>query len=253
MSDHSSAPIDGGPGMPEIPSDPVARFMKFAIGAVIVVALTAVLYFVIAVVLSPSAPRTALEAQLVTIQEAVRQTPQSGLAWADYVRTLTGLGDYAGAHTQLDNARSILKGDELVYVDIAGVDLLLTEKKYPEAYKAAQKLSKDSDTQREKAIEAVADKGVTMNPKLVAPDLAIQVRITRARAAANVKQWDDAIAALTSALEFDANAADVLYLRGEAYFAKGDKANAVTDFKKALKFAPDYEPAKKALEKAGEK
>lgn len=238
--------LDSGP-------DRVVQILKVVIFSVIILTLTGALYFLLAGVINPPAPRTALEAQLVVVKEAVRLSPQSGEAWADYIRTLAGMKMYRDANRQAELAhKSVTRGDQVVLVDIATVDLYLAQERYQDAYDLIGKVEKEEKVEREKVFKSMASKGVKVDPLLVAPEIAIDIRLAKARAAAKLKKWDEAIKALNEALKYDPQAADMLYLRGEAKLAKGDTAGAKKDFTAALRLSPDYVPAQKALEKVGE-
>mgnify|MGYP007030148331 CR=1 FL=1 len=52
--------------------DPLSTFLAFSIFFVISVALTGVLYLLVTNVLDPAAPRTAAEAQLIAVENAVK-------------------------------------------------------------------------------------------------------------------------------------------------------------------------------------
>lgn len=233
--------------------DRVTQVLKVAIFAVVILTLTGALYFLLAGVINPPAPRTALEAQLVVVREAVRLAPQSGEAWGDYIRTLTGLKLFREANKQSEEAhRMVTRGDQVVLIDLATFDLYMTQERYEDAYKLAVKLEKDEKVERDKVMKSMARKGVKVDPLLVAPEIAIDIRLAKARSSAKMKKWDEAIKALDEALTYDPQAADLLYLRGEAKRENGDAAAAKKDFEAALRLSPDYTPAKEALEKVGE-
>jgi tetratricopeptide (TPR) repeat protein len=64
--------------------------------------------------------------------------------------------------------------------------------------------------------------------------------------------WDTAVTSITTALEYTPRAADLYYLRGDAYTRLGETDKAIADFNEALRFNPEFEAARAALEKVGE-
>ncbi len=235
-------------------ADPLSSALRFAIFFVIAVALTGVLYLVVTNVLDPVAPRTAAEAQLVAVRNAVKANPNSGGVWADYIRALTGVQQYDQAEKELENARRVLnKTDEQrLLAEIAGQELLLAQQKYPEAYKAGTAAIALENKVRETVVKEAAAKGLMIDPKLFGPEITTDVYLFHARAAGALEKWDEAIESLDMAIKYTPRAADLYFLRGDAYLRSGDKKNAAKDFKAALKFDPQYTAAQVGLEKAGE-
>lgn len=232
--------------------DPVESALQYAILGVIIIALVGVAYALLAGVINPPAPRTALEAQLVAVQEATKTNPSSGEVWADYVTALTAVGNYGDAQREFARARKLLEGEQLLLLQIAGVDMYLAQEDYDEAYKLAEENITLESTLREAAIKKAQEAGFNVNPKLYGPEIATDVHLGFAKAAAAKKEWEKVVASLTTALEYTPRASDVFYLRGDAYMELGDTEKARADFETALRFNPEFEAARAALEEAGE-
>lgn len=249
MAEHRAEVIEEV--VPETKRDPVAVALLFAIFFVIVVALTGILYLLLNGSINAEAPRTAIEAQLSAVESAVAENPGSGKVWADYIAALSAAGQYGTAQEKVESARKVLKGEDLLLVNIEATDLLLSQKKYKEAFKLAEKNLKDEETERARVIKEKADEGIRVDPKMYGPEIAIKNRLAHARAAGALKKWDVVIKTLTVALEYDPMASDIYYLRGDAYMRSGDKTKAVADFQTCLKYDPEFEAASAALKKAG--
>lgn len=233
--------------------DPLSTFLAFSIFFVISVALTGVLYLLVTNVLDPVAPRTAAEAQLIAVENAVKTQPASGQAWGDYVRALVAVGDYDRADEVLQQARKTLASndEQRLFVEIAGVQMLLDRGKYDEAYAAANKTRALEKSVRAAAVKQAKESGIRINPALIGADTSTEVYLLHARAAGALKKWDEAIESLDQALIYTPRAADLLYLRGDAHLKKGDKAKAAADFALALKYNPELTAAREGLKKAG--
>ena len=204
--------------------------------------------------LDPSAPRTAAEAQLVVVRNAVKTNPNSGANWADFIRALTGVKQYDQAEKELENARRVLKksDEQRLLIEIAGQELLLAQQKYQEAYIAGNTAIALEKKVRETVVKEAAAKGLRIDPKLLGPEITTGVYLFHARAAGALEKWDEAIDSLDVAITYTPRAANLYFLRGDAYLRSGDKKNATKDFKAALKFDPQYTAAQVGLEKAGE-
>lgn len=232
--------------------DPVAHALILAILGVIVVALLGLGYVLVTGVIDPSTPRTALEAQLAAVREATIAQPSSGEVWADYITALVAVEDYGEAKRVLDQSMEVLQGDDLLLVEISGVEMLLAQEKYDDAFELAETTVALEKEERERAVREAAEQGIKADPKLFAPEIATDTYLNHARAAAGLGKWEIVVASLTTALEYTPRAADLLYLRGDAYLHLDRTDDAVADFKATLQYDPEFEAARSALEKVGE-
>jgi len=232
--------------------DPVAHTLVLAILGVIVIALLGLAYVLVSGVVNPTTPRTALEAQLAAVREATIANPASGKVWADYITALVAVEDYGEAERVLDQSMEVLQGDNLLLVEISGVEMLLAQEKYDDAFELAEATVALEKEQRDKALREAMERGIRADPKLYAPDIATDTYLNHARAAAGLDKWETVVASLTTALEYTPRAADLLYLRGDAYLHLDKTDDAVADFNSALQYDPEFEAARSALEKVGE-
>jgi len=232
--------------------DPVVRWLQIGILLVVITALVGAVYLLLVGVINPRAPRTALEAQLVTVREATRLYPDSGKVWGDYVTALMGVGDYTEATRVFEDAQSVLQGEDLLVLQAAGVDLLIAKGEYEEALELAEENIELQAQERERAVRAGMERGIQVDPTLYGAEVSTDVFLGHARAAAGLGEWDLVVESLTSALEFSPRAADLFYMRGDAYSRLGDTEAAAADFKEALRFNPDFPAARDALEKVGD-
>lgn len=236
----------------ETVKDPVETALQYAILGVIILGLVGLAYFLFAGVIDPPAPRTALEAQLVAVREATKTNPTSGEVWADYVTALVAVGDFGTARVEYERASKSLEGDQLLLLQVAGVEMLLAQEKYEDAFELAESTVALEAAEREKLLREQAEAGIRADPTLYGPEIATDVHLGHARSAALLEKWDTAIASLTKALEYSPRAADLYFLRGQAYQATGDSAHAAADFAEAVRFDPEFAVAREALEGLGE-
>jgi len=232
--------------------DRTTRFLIGAIFAVIVLILTGVVFVLVQGTFTNRVPRTANEAQVVIIGQAVKDTPHSVRAWTDYIRALTAVGRYDEAHEAVMAARKALKSAELLAVNVEAVNLLNAQGKYTEALTQADSNMEFETKERARVAKEKADAGLTMDARLYGSELGIKSALSRANAATGLKKWDIVIESLTDALQYDQTAADLLTVRGMAYLESGDKAKAEADFKNARRYDPETADATSGRTKAGE-
>lgn len=232
--------------------DPVESALQFAILGVIILGLVGLAYLLFTGVINPPAPRTALEAQLITVREAAKGNPASGKVWADYVTALVAVDDLGTAESEYKKAAGVLEGDQLLLLQIAGIDLYLAQEDYEKAFELAEDTVALEAAERAEAVRQQMEAGVHADPKLYGPEIATDTYLGHARAAAALGKWEVVVASLTTALEYTPRAADLYFLRGEAYSELGETDKAIADFNETLRFDPDFEAATTALAEAGE-
>jgi tetratricopeptide (TPR) repeat protein len=233
--------------------DPLEQLLLLAILGVIVLALIGAVYLLVTRVVNPPAPRTALEAQLVAVREATITNPYSGEVWADYITALIAVEDYREAGSVLDEAMAVLEGDALLLVEISGVDLFLAQERYEDAFELAEKAVVLVEELRDEVIRDAMARGIHADPKLYGPDITTDVYLNHARAAAGLEKWAVVVESLSTAIEYTPRAADLFYLRGDAYTHLDQIDKAIADFNSALMFDPEFDAARAALEKVGER
>lgn len=233
-------------------ADPIVKWLGYVIVALIVVGLSGVLYVLLAGGVLDRSAGTFPEAQLNAAKFAVEANSGDGDAWSDYITVLSDLKRYSDAERQLENGRKVLKGANLLKIELAAVDMYGAKGEYKRSLTLAKKCVDDYKKLETEQIKAEAAKGITVRPENVAPDIATRTYLTAARAAGRLEKWEEVVSYFTSALIYDPLGSDTLTRRGNAYLELGEKEKAIADFKEALKYIPDYAPAKAGLKKAGE-
>lgn len=247
----SEPPAESVEVIVETVKDPVESALQFAILGVIIVGLVGIAYLLFTGVINPPAPRTALEAQLITVREAAKGNPASGRVWADYVTALVAVDDLRTAESEYTKAAEVLQGDQLLLLQIAGIDLYLAQEDYDKAFELAEDTVALETAEREKVVRQQMEAGIHTDPKLYGPEIATDTYLGHARAAAALGKWEVVVASLAIALDYTPRAADLYFLRGEAYSELGETEKAIADFNETLRFDPDFEAAKTALAEAG--
>ena len=201
-------------------------------------------YILVAGVLAPSAPRTAAERQLRSLEIAVEETPSDEQAHADYARALIASEQYATAARVIEygiavvgRAPALLVAEaRLAYINDDGRALLALD----EAYAAL-------DQARETLLEERAERGIVDSGADAYSATYTEAALLEAAIHVKARSWELAIEAYAKALAEDKTMADVLVLRGEAFVVIGATEDARADFEEALKYTPDYEPALEGL------
>lgn len=223
--------------------DKVTWWLKVAIMLVVVSALVAALYGLMTGVIKPSSPRTSAEAKLITLESVVKTTPESGKAWRDYIAALGASGQTDKAWDQIKVARTKVKGLDRSYPNLAELDLLWMQKDYKKVRTKAAAAIKQENKYRKDYIAARFREGRRISDLDLPVEIPIDILVYEARAAGAMDDWKAASKSLTSALQRDPQASDLLVLRGQSYEEQKQYDKALADYKAALKFIPDMEAA----------
>jgi tetratricopeptide (TPR) repeat protein len=240
-------------GTPDPDNERRIRLVLIGIAACVVLMLTVVLYGLLSGVINPPAPRTASEYALARAKEMMVKEPKNGQYWGDYIDLLVARGSLSEAQQAVAQARKAVGADDTgLIVNNSELRLLIARKQYQKAFDLSTKYMKADEDQRNKRNSELAARGIKAPDSLNAArqDLTVELMSLRAIAAVEIKNYDDGIRALTIALRADPEAADVAAFRGKVLMLKGDKQSlefAKSDFERALKFIPDYQPALDAL------
>jgi len=229
--------------------DPVIWWLQVAIAFVVVFALVAVLYGLIAGLINAPTPRTATEARLVLLEQVVRDTPGSGAAWRDYASALYVSGKKSEAKALIGRSRSAVKDIDRTYPYLIELDILWMEKDYAKVIKKAEESYKADQKYKAEFIQKKARDGRKIRMKDIPTDATIAILLYQGRANGALQKWDEAVAALSKAIELDPRASDLLVLRAEAQVKAGNEAAARKDYKAALTFIPDMPAALEGLKK----
>lgn len=222
----------------------VVFWLLFGVFSLVILILGAIIWALMTTsTIENGAPRTAYERQLRVLEAAVEESPDNTKAWGDYIKLLVNGGQIADAERAIADADAALgKRSGVVATEVARIELLGGNLD-PALARVDEALSLiGQETQAE--IERLASKGVVqhMDPanRIGALLLKAEIQIARGDTAA-------ALAAYDEALELDSTMADVMVERGLLHEKSGDRERAAADFRGALAFIPDYQPALEAL------
>jgi len=239
------------PAGPPRTNDPVIRWLTLAIAGVVVfwaVAMISAMFF--GLLKSPTSPRTSAERDLMTLTGTVQSGKATAQTYAQYVATLISAGQLSKAQEALDEALKNAKADKS-YLYAQQAELALVQKDYQGAVEAADKAM----TEAQKELQAFMDENVKNNRKRTAaavmPESYETAALAKAEALLASKDYKNAIKAFDIYLKKSPTDSDILCQRAQAKIQVGDKEGAEKDFKEALKYIPDYQPALDGLKQIG--
>lgn len=226
-------------------SDPLVRYLVIATAVVTVVALVFGIYIAYRAV-NPLPPRTVQEMQLQRTEAAVKQNPESDEAWAGYAQALTVLGRYTAAENAIEDGLKVVPESPPLLVTRAG--LYYATERDEDALATLEELYAAIEDARIAKEESLAERGITADVSDLWADVWVEGTLIEADVYLRSDDLQGAIDAYTEALEQDPRMADVLTMRGNAYRMMGDIEASREDFEAALRFGPDYEPARLGLD-----
>ena len=242
-----SAPARG----PRRTPDPVVRWLTLGIAGVLllwVVGMLSAMFF--GLLSTPAAPRTEAERDLMALTATVQSGKANTQTYSQYVSTLIGAGQLAKAQESLDQALKIAKTDKS-YLYAQQADLALAEKDYPGTLSAADKAMAEAT----KELNAFMAENVKNNRNKYAgakiPTSFTDAALAKANALVATKDYAKAIKTFDLYLKVAPTDSDILVQRGQAKVMTGDKTGAAADFRSALKFIPDFQPALDGLKQIG--
>ena len=191
-----------------------------------------------------------LKAALITLKNAIRKAPQDPAVRMQAARLYLQLGDVRSAEREARAARE-LKADEADYLPTL-IDALLRQRKFRDLYDlvepgdrepvlegkvrtalgiAAVRLGYDTRA------EALLRDAIKLDPRAAEPRIQVARFLNEARPAEADQVIDEAIAA-------NPQAAELLQVKGEMQWSRGDAAGALQLFGKALEIDPKYQLAR---------
>jgi len=254
VSDHGetaeSAPAPRAQG-PRRTSDPIVRWLTLAIAGVILLWLVGILSAMMFGLLTPaSLPRTAAERDLMALNATVQSGKATTQTYAQYVSTLIGAGQLSKAQQALNEALNTAKTDRS-YLYAQQADLLLAQKDYRGTVTAADKAMAEAN----KELKAFMDNNLKNNRAAAAgaviPTSYTDAALAKAQALLASKDYAGAIKAFDLYLKQSPTDSDILVQRAQTKIQVGDKKGAAADFRAALKYIPDYQPALNGLKQIG--
>ncbi|MDR3687084.1 MAG: tetratricopeptide repeat protein [Coriobacteriia bacterium] len=231
--------------------DPVVRWLTLAIAGVVILWLVGILSAMMFGLLSPAnAPRTSAERDLRVLAAETQSGKATTQTYAQYVSTLISAGELNKAQQALDEALATAKTDRsFLYAQQA--DLALARKDYQGTVTAANTAMAEA----EKELKAFMANNVKNNRAPTAgatvPTSFADAALAKAQALYASKDYKGAIAAFDVYLKQSPTDSDILVERAQIKLLVGDKAGAAADYRAALKYIPDYQPALDGLKQIG--
>jgi tetratricopeptide (TPR) repeat protein len=250
-------PVEDGAGEETVPAvrvrrrDPVVQWLIITIIVVIILWLASLVSAMMWGLLSaPTVPRTSAERDLMALSTQVEGGKANTQVYARYVATLISAGQLSKAEEALTQSLKTSKKDRS-YLYAEQADLAYARKDYAGAVAAADKAM----TEANKELKAFVDANVAAERKATAgavvPASYSQAALTKAESLLALKKWALAIKTLDVYLKQNPTDADILTQRADAKVQVGDKVGAAVDYREALKFIPDYQPAIAGLKRIG--
>jgi tetratricopeptide (TPR) repeat protein len=239
------------PGRPARTRDPVVGWLTLAIILVIIIWLVSMLSAIMFGLLKPpTAPRTAAERDLMSMSATVQSGKASTQVYARYIGVLISAGKLNRAQQALDQAMKTAKTDKsFLYAQQAQLDLAQQD------YKGTVTSADQAMAAAEKELKAFMALNVANNRKAEAgatiPTSYTDAALAKAEALAASKDYKGAIKSFDAYLKIQSTDSDILVQRALAKVSAGDKTGAEADYRAALKYIPDYQPAIDGLKKMG--
>jgi putative PEP-CTERM system TPR-repeat lipoprotein len=189
------------------------------------------------------------KAALITLKSAIRKSPHDPALHVKIASLHFQLGDAASAEREARAARD-LKGDEADYLDVL-LDAMLARNEFKEIYDliepgdrspvleskvrtalgtAAVRLGYDTKA------EALLRDAIKLDPSVVEP----RIQLARFLSAAHP---EEAVGVIDEAIAANPKSAELLQVKGDMLWSRGDASGAVRLFGEALEIDPDYQLA----------
>ena len=239
------------PGLPSRGGDPVVRWLMIAIFAVVILTLAGILSaLAFGLFNTTGAPRTEVERDLDYYTAQVKSGKADSQTYAKYVDTLVSAGQLSKARQALDQALLIAKTDRS-YLFAERAQLQFIDKQYQASVTSANQAMAEA----EKELKAFMANNVTNNRRADAgatlPLSYSTAALTKANALVALHDYKGAVQAFDVYLKVSPTDSDILVLRAQAKAQAGDKTGAAADYRAALKYIPDYQPALDGLKQIG--
>ncbi len=228
--------------------DPTVRWLAIASFAVVVLILTLALWIVTTGIMDPPAPRSFYEKQIELLEQVVQEKPKVAAAWGDWARALIVAEQYSAAERVLKRGEKAV-GTKTPELNLEWARLALARGDEDKALKLADKTLEVTKAFRKKELDALAEKAIFPDPRVVRGPVMAAAAAMKADLLAAKEQWAEAAKAYTIAVYEQPESADYLVKRGAVYIELGEEKKARADFERALTYIPDFEPALTALER----
>lgn len=254
MSDQrvdASLDTDRDPAIEDIGSDPVVRWLLIALLGVIVFFLVAgISALAFGLFGPPRAPRTLLERDLGTYGALVKAGQADARTTASYAGALIDSGQLSEARNVLEEALATA-GSDTSYLLLQQARLEYASKDWERSAETAGKARETADAELKARLAELAGKGIKPKIETERPGSWLLAAHLEGDAFAEAGDAASAVAAYDRYLTVSPVDSDILVARGLLKADSGDKAGAESDFRQALKYIPEYQPALDALEGIG--
>ena len=232
-------------------SDPVIRWLMLAIFAVVILWLAGMLGAVMFGLFNPSgAPRTSAERNISYYESLVQTGKASTQTVSLYIDTLIQAGQLSKAQSALDQALKTVKKDKS-YLLAEQAQLLFAKKDYQGTVTAGDKAMAEAQNELKAAMAANVANNRAPNAGATLADSYSTAALAKANALVASNDYGAAIKAYDAYLIARPLDSDILVARATAKVQVGDKVGAAADYRAALKYIPDYQPALDGLKKIG--
>jgi putative PEP-CTERM system TPR-repeat lipoprotein len=187
---------------------------------------------------------------LITLKNAIRKSPQDPAIRVEIAKLYLQLGDAASAEREARAARD-RKSDEAGYLPIL-LDAMLVRKEFKEIYDLIEPGDRDPVLESkvrtalgtaairlgyDTRAEALLREAIKLDPSVVEPRIQLARFLSGTRPEEAVEVIDEAIAA-------NPKSAELLQVKGDMLWSRGDASGAVRLFGEALEIDPDYQLAR---------
>lgn len=199
------------------------QFNNYLILILLLLVLLMLALLVKAVLISPvKTPRTAIERDIMDFSARIKKDENDAEAYFGLGLAYLKMGAYSKAAAQFLEAVKLKPANDKYNFYLVN------------AYRQQGSLV---------AAEKAVKKALKLNPTSAA------LYLEQGRLALDQQKYDLAVKALTKSISLVPESSDSQYYLGLAYEKKGHKQQAVYYYRQALKYVPDYQPAKEALER----
>ena len=235
--------------------DRVVRGMAGLAALLLVLFLVTVLSALLTGVISPSgptSPRTLAEKQVAVAGAAVEHGSTDPAVWGGYIAALISSGQHTRARGVISDARASMSVDDSATAEftLAEARLLAAQGDHSGAIEIADAGMEQLNTAYDAIVAAGGDAAITAQADGIHPNY-YTMALLKAYSFSELEEWDEAVAAFDTYMEWAPTAADVLIDRGWARLEAGDLSGAEEDFRAALRFLPDSAEALEGLEEIG--
>lgn len=186
------------------------------------------------------------KAALITLKNAIRNSPQDPAIHVKIARLYFRLGDVPSAEREARAARD-LKGEEAGYLPVL-LDAMLARKEFKEIYDLIEPGDRDPVLESkvrtalgtaavrlgyDTRAEALLRDAIKLDPSVVEP------RIQLARFLSGTRP-EEAVGVIDEAIAANPKSAELLQVKGDMLWSRGDANGAVRLFGEALEIDPDY-------------